>query len=85
MKSNIFCIFAIAKKKMSLDFIDIDGIRRLDALLERCTAVTVTTHTHPDGDALGSASAFVCYAPWKGFENAGDFKQFSEKEDIVLL
>ncbi len=61
MKSNIFCIFAIAKKKMSLDFIDIDGIRRLDALLERCTAVTVTTHTHPDGDALGSASAFVCY------------------------
>jgi mannan endo-1,4-beta-mannosidase len=25
------------------------------------------------------------YAPWKGFENAGDFKQFSEKEDIVLL
>ena len=61
MKSNIFCIFAIAKKKMALDFIDIDGIRRLDALLDRCTAVTVTAHTHPDGDALGSASAFVCY------------------------
>ena len=25
------------------------------------------------------------YAPWKGFEHADDFKQFSEKEDIVLL
>ena len=25
------------------------------------------------------------YAPWKGFESAGDFKEFSEKEDIVLL
>ena len=25
------------------------------------------------------------YAPWNGFENAGDFKQFAEKEDIILL
>ena len=25
------------------------------------------------------------YAPWEGFENADDFKQFSQKEDIVLL
>jgi Endo-beta-mannanase len=25
------------------------------------------------------------YAPWKGFENEEDFKQFSEKEDIILL
>ena len=25
------------------------------------------------------------YAPWKGFEYANDFKQFSEKEDIILL
>ena len=25
------------------------------------------------------------YGPWKGFENEGDFKLFSEKKDIVLL
>lgn len=25
------------------------------------------------------------YAPWKGFENEEDFKQFSEKEDIIFL
>lgn len=25
------------------------------------------------------------YAPWKGFENENDFKQFAEKEDIILL
>jgi len=25
------------------------------------------------------------YAPWKGFEGAADFKEFSEKEEIVLL
>ena len=43
------------------DFIDIEGIRRLDALLERSTTVTVAAHTHPDGDALGSASALVSY------------------------
>jgi len=43
------------------DFIDIEGIRRLDVLLDRCMTVTVTAHTHPDGDALGSASALVEY------------------------
>jgi len=25
------------------------------------------------------------YAPWKGFEHADDFKQFADKEDIILL
>ena len=25
------------------------------------------------------------YGPWKGFENEGDFKAFSEKEEIVML
>lgn len=25
------------------------------------------------------------YAPWEGFEGAADFREFSEKEDIVLL
>jgi phosphoesterase RecJ-like protein len=43
------------------DFIDIEEIRRLDALLDRCSTVTVTAHTHPDGDALGSVSAFVAW------------------------
>lgn len=43
------------------DFIDIEGIRRLNALLERSATVTVAAHTHPDGDALGSASALVSY------------------------
>ena len=25
------------------------------------------------------------YAPWKGFDHADDFKQFADKEDIILL
>ena len=40
---------------------DRESIRRLDVLLDRCDTVTVTAHTHPDGDALGSASALVSY------------------------
>ena len=43
------------------DCIDRESIRRLDVLLDRCDTVTVTAHTHPDGDALGSASALVSY------------------------
>ena len=46
---------------MALYGIDTDRIRSLDALLESGTAVTVTAHTHPDGDALGSVSACVGY------------------------
>jgi len=61
MKSNIFCNFALANTKMVPDFIDIGEIRRFDALLDRCSTVTVTAHTHPDGDALGSVSAFVAW------------------------
>ena len=38
-----------------------EDIRRLDALIEGCRSVTVAAHTHPDGDALGSASALVSY------------------------
>ena len=45
----------------TIDCITPEGIRTLDSLLEGSTAVTVTTHTHPDGDALGSASALVCH------------------------
>ena len=46
---------------MALYGIDTEGIRKLDALVESATAVTVTAHTHPDGDALGSVSALVAY------------------------
>ena len=46
---------------MALYGIDTEGIRKLDALVESATAVTVTAHTHPDGDALGSVSALVDY------------------------
>ena len=38
-----------------------EDIQRLDALIDGCRSVTVTAHTHPDGDALGSAAALVCY------------------------
>ena len=46
---------------MALYGIDKDGIRRLDTLVESARTVTVTAHTHPDGDALGSVSALVAY------------------------
>ena len=46
---------------MALYGIDTEGIRRLDALVESAGTVTVTAHTHPDGDALGSVSALVAY------------------------
>ena len=46
---------------MALYGIDTEGIRRLDALVESARTVTVTAHTHPDGDALGSVSALVAY------------------------
>ena len=46
---------------MALYGIDTEGIRKLDALLESGKAVTVTAHTHPDGDALGSVSGLVAY------------------------
>ena len=61
MKSNIFCIFALAKRDMHQDVIDIESIRRLDTLFQGCSTVTVTAHTHPDGDALGSTSALTAY------------------------
>ena len=46
---------------MALYGIDTEGIRKLDALLSNGKTVTVTAHTHPDGDALGSVSALVSY------------------------
>ena len=46
---------------MALYGIDTEGIRRFDALLEGARTVTVTAHTHPDGDALGGVSALVAY------------------------
>ena len=46
---------------MTLYGIDKDGIRKLDTLVESARTVTVTAHTHPDGDALGSVSGLVAY------------------------
>ena len=46
---------------MALYGIDKDGIRKLDTLVKSARTVTVTAHTHPDGDALGSVSALVAY------------------------
>ena len=46
---------------MVTDCIDTGSLRRLDDLLERSVRITVASHTHPDGDALGSASALVRY------------------------
>ena len=45
----------------TFDCITPEGIRTFNSLLEGSHTVTVTTHTHPDGDALGSASALVCH------------------------
>lgn len=41
--------------------IDTGSIRSLEALFEGCSIVTVTAHTHPDGDALGSTAALTAY------------------------
>ena len=46
---------------MTLYGIDKEGIRSLDTLVENARTVTVTAHTHPDGDALGSVSGLVAY------------------------
>ena len=46
---------------MDLYGIDTEAVGRLEALLKSGGTVTVTAHTHPDGDALGSVSAFVSY------------------------
>ena len=46
---------------MDLYGIETADIQKLDALLKSGTTVTVTAHTHPDGDALGSVSALVSY------------------------
>ena len=46
---------------MDLYGIDTEAVRRFDTLLENGGKVTVTAHTHPDGDALGSVSALVSY------------------------
>lgn len=45
----------------TIDCIKPEDIRALDSLLAGVHTVTVATHTHPDGDALGSASALVSH------------------------
>ena len=46
---------------MDLYGIDTETVGRLEALLESGGTVTVTAHTHPDGDALGSVSGLVSF------------------------
>ena len=46
---------------MDLYGIDTEAVGRLEALLQSGATVTVTAHTHPDGDALGSVSGLVSY------------------------
>ena len=46
---------------MDLYGIDTAAVERLEALLESGGTVTVTAHSHPDGDALGSVSGLVSY------------------------
>ena len=46
---------------MELYGIDQESVRKLDALFQNAASVTVTAHSHPDGDALGSVSALVSY------------------------
>ena len=38
---------------------DVDGLRRIAALVERAETIAVCGHTSPDGDALGSALGFA--------------------------
>ena len=46
---------------LKTDLIHPDAIRRLEALLGQAATVTVAAHTHPDGDAMGSAAALVSF------------------------
>lgn len=44
-----------------MSVIPADGINRLDSLIEGAGSIAVVTHTHPDGDALGSTAALLSY------------------------
>lgn len=44
-----------------MSVIPADGINRLDSLIESAGNIAVVTHTHPDGDALGSTAALLSY------------------------
>ena len=41
-------------------------IRRFESMLEASSRIAVVTHTRPDGDAVGSASAIVCLLRGRG-------------------
>ena len=47
-----------------------ERIRKFLDLLSRSDKVTVAAHSHPDGDALGSASALVCYLRESRYKDA---------------
>ena len=47
-----------------------DKTRRLGKMLEDARRVAVVTHTRPDGDAIGSSSAMVCWLNGTGGKDA---------------
>lgn len=44
-----------------MSVVPIDGISRLNTLIDGAGRIAVVTHTHPDGDALGSTTALLHY------------------------
>lgn len=47
-----------------------DDIDRLDGMIDGASAVTIVAHTRPDGDALGSCTAMLCYLAEKRGKDA---------------
>lgn len=44
-------------------------IKKLDALVSEASAIVITAHIHPDGDAAGSTNALLAYLVGRGKEN----------------
>ena len=59
MKCNIICNFAPEKKKMKP--IRKETIRLLDSFFAQAKRITLVTHTHPDGDAVGCTVALQAF------------------------
>ena len=59
MKCNIICNFASEKKMMKP--IRKEAIRLLDNFFAKAERVTLVTHTHPDGDAVGCTVALMAF------------------------
>lgn len=59
MKCNIICNFAPENKKMKP--FRKEAIRLLDSFFAQAKRVTLVTHTHPDGDAVGCTVALMAF------------------------